>query len=64
MRIFFFFSFLFLQSCTYPDIDTVPDFKDLELSEEELIDLCQLSSTDKNEIENCIKGKKIINEKN
>ena len=58
MRIFFSLSFLLLQSCTYPDIDSVPDFKDLELSEQELFDLCQLSSTDKNEIENCIKGKK------
>ena len=56
-----FFLFL-LFSCNYPDIDSVPNFKELKLTEEELFDLCQLSSTDKKEIDNCIKEKKITNE--
>ena len=30
--------------CSYPDIDSVPDFKDVKLTKEELFDLCQLSS--------------------
>ena len=47
----------FLSSCGYPDIDSVPNFNDLELSEEEIIDLCQLSSTDKSEVDSCIKEK-------
>ena len=62
MRIIFFFILLFLISCGYPDIDSVPSFKDLKLSDEELFDLCQLNSTDKSEIDNCIKKNKINNE--
>ena len=58
MRIIFYFILFFLSSCGYPDIDSIPNFKELELSDEELFDLCQLSSTDKSEIEKCIKEKK------
>ena len=54
MRIIFFSIMLFLVSCGYPDIDSVPSFKELKLSDEELFDLCQLSSSDKSEIDNCI----------
>ena len=57
MRIIIFFVLLFLISCGYPDIDSVPSFKNLKLSDEELFDLCQLSSSDKSEINNCIKEK-------
>ena len=57
MRIIILFFFLFLASCGYPDIDSVPSFKELKLSDEELFDLCQLSSSDKSEIDNCIKEK-------
>ena len=48
---------MLLLSCSYPDIDSVPNFKDLRLSEEELFDLCELSSSDKNEINTCIENK-------
>ena len=57
MRIILFFILFLLSSCGYPDIDSVPTFKELELTEEELFDLCQLSSTDKSEIDSCIKEK-------
>ena len=57
MRIIIFFILLLLISCGYPDIDSVPSFKELKLSDEELFDLCQLSSSDKSEIDNCIKEK-------
>ena len=57
MKIIFFFILLLLVSCGYPDIDSVPSFKDLKLSDEELFDLCQLNSTDKSEVDNCIKEK-------
>ena len=57
MRIIIFFILFLLVSCGYPDIDSVPSFKDLKLSDEELFDLCQLSSTDKSEIDKCIKEK-------
>ena len=57
MKIIFFFILLLLVSCGYPDIDSVPSFKELKLTDEELFDLCQLSSSDKSEIDNCIKEK-------
>ena len=57
MRVIFFFILFLLVSCGYPDIDSVPSFKELKLSDEELFDLCQLNSTDKSEIDNCIKEK-------
>ena len=62
MRIIIFFILLLLISCGYPDIDSVPSFKELKLSDEELFDLCQLSTSDKSQIDNCIKEKKLINE--
>ena len=46
--------FFFLSSCGYTDIDSVPNFKEIELTNEEIIDLCQLSSADKSEIDECI----------
>ena len=58
MKLLIFFIFILLLSCSYRDIDSVPNFKDLKLSEEELFDLCELSSSDKNEIDTCIKNKR------
>ena len=49
---------MLLLSCSYPDIDSVPNFKDLKLSEQELFDLCELSSNDKNELHTCIENKR------
>jgi len=57
MKIILFFILFFLYSCGYPDIDTVPSFKQVDLSEEELFDLCQLSSTDRSEIDTCVNEK-------
>ena len=54
MKIYFILLFLLLLSCGYPDIDSVPNFKEIELTNEEIIDLCQLSSADKSEIDECI----------
>ena len=59
MRILLYFTFFLSVSCGYPDIDSVPSFKDLKLTDEELFDLCQLNSTDKSEIDNCIEEKQI-----
>ena len=58
MKLFICFIFIILMSCSYPDIDSVPNFKDIKLSEEELFDLCELSSGDKNEINTCIENRK------
>ena len=57
MRIIIFCISLLLVSCGYPDIDSVPSFKELQLTDEELFDLCELSTSDKSEIDNCIKEK-------
>ena len=55
MKIFTFSIILFfITSCGYPDIDSVPDFKDVNLTEKELFDLCQLSSDAKSQIDRCI----------
>ena len=64
MRVIFFFLLFYVNSCGYPDIDSVPNFKELDLTVEEIIDLCQLSSNDKSEIEICIEEKQKNNEKN
>ena len=58
MRIIFCLTLFLLVSCGYPDIDSVPSFEELNLTDEELFDLCQLSSTDKSEIDKCIIKKK------
>ncbi len=58
MKLFIKLLFLMLICCSYPDIDTVPNFKELKLSEDELFDLCQLSSNDNKEIDTCIKNKR------
>ena len=57
MKFFTILIFITLISCSYPDIDSVPDFNDLNLSKEELFDLCELSSNDKKDIDTCIKEK-------
>ena len=59
MKIIICYILLLLVSCGYPDIDSVPSFDELNLSDEELFDLCQLNSTDKSEIDNCIEEKQI-----
>ena len=46
--------FLLITSCGYPDIDNVPDFKDAKLTDEELLDYCSISNTDKKDIDKCI----------
>ncbi len=45
--------FLFF-SCGYSDIDTVPVFKNIKLNDEELLEYCNISNTDKKDIEKCI----------
>tara|TARA_Y100000768_G_C23960349_1_gene675023 strand:+ start:189 stop:374 length:186 start_codon:yes stop_codon:yes gene_type:complete len=44
----------FLNSCGYPDIDSVPDFNESLLTNEEIIDYCSNLSTNKKNIQKCI----------
>ena len=43
-----------LISCGYPDIDSVPDFKDVLLTEEEIVDYCSNVNLGKKNIDKCI----------
>ena len=43
----------FLVSCVYPDIDSVPDFTDVKISEKESIDLCKINNSDNEQITKC-----------
>ncbi len=54
MKNFFLLFFFFLLSCAYPDIDSVPAFKDLFITKEESIDLCKLANTDNKSLSNCL----------
>ena len=47
---------LLLVSCIYPDIDTVPDFKDVIITEEESIDLCKINNSDNEQITKCLEN--------
>ena len=52
--------FLLIISCRYPDIDSVPDFKSLDISMQESIDLCKIGNSDKANKEDCYKDLKNI----
>ena len=43
-----------MNSCSYPDIDTVPDFKKLNLSDQEIYDYCSNIESNKKNIDKCI----------
>ena len=47
MKILYIIFLIFVFSCGYPDIDTVPDFNNIKLTEEELLDLCKDKTSDK-----------------
>ena len=53
-----FFLFFSIVSCGYPDIDDVPDFKDTKLNDEELLEYCSISNTEKIDIDKCINNYK------
>jgi len=52
---------LFLTSCGYPDVDSVPDFKDVYLTNEEIVDYCSNSNSNKKNIDKCINDYKSKN---
>ena len=51
---FFVILLFLLSSCAYPDIDTVPDFKDVRITQEESIDLCKIDNSDNEQITKCL----------
>ena len=55
MKIIFYSSiFIFTISCGYPDVDNVPDFTNIFLSDEEINDYCESTYTVKENIDKCI----------
>jgi hypothetical protein len=55
MKLFFSPIFVFIISCGYADIDSVPDFKDLKLTKDESIELCKIDNTDNDKVKECLK---------
>ena len=51
---YIFLALFYLNSCGYPDIDNVPDFKDLNLSSDEIVDYCSSINSEKTNIDKCI----------
>ena len=49
-----FLLFFFIFSCGYPDIDNVPNFSNTKLNDEELLEYCSISNTEKKDIDKCI----------
>ena len=50
--------FFILNSCGYPDIDNVPNFNDVNLTNEEIKDYCSNINSDKKNIDKCINNYK------
>ena len=54
MKYIYLIFILFILSCGYPDIDSVPNFNNVDISKENSIDLCKLGNTDKKALKECL----------
>ncbi len=54
MKYLILFIFIFIHSCGYPDIDTVPEFENMKISKDEATDLCKINNSDIEEINKCL----------
>ena len=50
---FFIIILFFFSSCSYPDIDTVPDFRNMNMTMQDAIELCKISNSDNGQIAKC-----------
>ena len=50
-----------LLSCGYPDVDSVPDFNKINLTEDEITDYCYNANSVKKNIDKCINDYKMNN---
>ena len=50
---FFLILFFLLSSCGYPDVDSVPSFKNMKITMQESIELCKISNSDNKQISKC-----------
>ena len=60
-KIFLLLFIFILSSCGYPDIDSVPDFADDLLTDEEIIDYCNNLNPNKKNLHKCINDYKGMN---
>ena len=54
MKYLILFIFIFINSCGYPDIDTVPEFENMKISKDEATDLCKINNSDIEDINKCL----------
>ena len=50
---FFIILLFFLSSCSYPDIDSVPHFNNMNMTLQDAIELCKISNSDNGQIATC-----------
>ena len=50
---FFIILLLCLSSCSYPDIDTVPNFNNMNMTMQDSIELCKIRNSDNGQIATC-----------
>ena len=50
---FFIILLFFLSSCSYPDIDSVPHFNNMNMTLQDAIELCKISNSDNGQIAKC-----------
>ena len=47
--------FILIASCSYPDIDTVPKFNNMQISLQDSIDICKLGKAPDEDFSECFK---------
>ena len=47
--------FILIASCSYPDIDTVPKFDNMQISLRDFIDVCKLGKAPDEDFSDCFK---------
>ena len=53
INLIYLFLFILLISCSYPDIDTVPSFNNMQISIQDSIDICKLGKTPNEDFSEC-----------
>ena len=52
--LYYYLLLIFLISCGYPDVDDVPNFKDIDLSVQEINDYCESLHSIEENIDKCV----------
>ena len=55
INLIYLFLFILLISCSYPDIDTVPSFNNMQISIQDSIDICKLGKAPDEDFSECFK---------